>query len=220
MTLICGIDEAGRGPVIGPMVIVGVLVDDLEEDLLKGLGVKDSKLLSPAVREEKFEKIKQIVRDFKVIIISPKEIDKAVYSEESNLNWLEADTSIAIIEELKPEVAYIDCPSNNIKNYSEYIKMNMKLGLREKVKLIAEHKADQKYTVVSAASILAKVIRDREINKIKKQYKVNFGSGYPSDPFTKNFLEDNYDKYPFFRKSWASWRNVAKKKGQRTLVQF
>jgi len=198
------------------MVIVGVLVDDMEEHLLKGLGVKDSKLLLPHQREELFDKIKKITRDFKIIIINNRQVDAAVSSDDTNLNWLEADISAEIINSFKCDVVYLDCPSVNTKDYREYIEKKF----AKKPKLIVEHKADAKYSVVAAASILAKVIRDREINKLKKKFKVDFGSGYPSDPFTRNFLANNYNKYPFFRKSWSSWKNAAKKHSQTKLGHF
>ncbi len=215
--LICGIEEAGRGPIIGPMVICGVLIEKDKEKGLKELGVKDSKLLTPKQREELFPKIEKNAKDFKVIIVSTKEIDKAIDSDLSNLNWLEADKFVEIINSLSPDIAYIDCPSNNTKTYKEYIAERIK---NKDTKLVVENKADQRYLVVGAASILAKVTRDREIEKIKRKYKIEFGSGYPSDPFTKQFLEKNYDKYPIFRKSWVSWKNIAKKNGQKKLSQF
>jgi len=94
------------------------------------------------------------------------------------------------------------------------------LGI-EDIKIISEHKADENYPVVSAASILAKVTRDEEIEKIKQQIGVNFGSGYPSDETTQRFLEENYDKYPdIFRKTWKSYKNVLKQKSQKGLGEF
>lgn len=214
--LICGIEEAGRGPVIGPMVICGILIEKNDIKELKKLGVKDSKLLSPKQRAELLPKIKKVIKDFKLIIVSTKEIDRAVSSDSSNLNWLEGDKFAELVNLFKPAVAYIDCPSNNTRAYKEYVKNKV----TSNTKLVVENKADQKYLVVGAASILAKVTRDREIEKIKRRYNIDFGSGYPSDPFTKQFLIKNYNKYPIFRKSWASWKNLAKKKGQKKLSQF
>lgn len=212
--IICGIEEAGRGPVIGPMVICGVNIDDSKEAELKKISVKDSKLLTPIQRREIYSKIKKIAKDFKIIIVKPAEIDKALKSESTNLNWLTADKFIEIVNELKPKKAYIDCPSTNISAFKEYLAERIS---NKKIELIVEHKADARYLVVSAASIMAKVTRDKEIEKIKKKYNIDIGSGYPADPFTKQFLEKNYNKYPIFRKSWASWKNVAKKNGQRKL---
>ena len=217
MALVCGIDEAGRGPVIGPLVICGVMVDEEDEVYLQTIGVKDSKLLLPAKRREIFDTLKKTLK-YKFIIISPEEIDDALKSKESNLNWLEADKAAEIINELKPEKVILDCPSTNIKQYSSYLekKVNDKT-----IKIIAEHKADVNYVVVGAASIIAKVTRDNEIELIKKRIGINIGSGYPSDPTTQEFLAKNYKKYPeIFRKEWASYKNVANKKRQKSLGDF
>lgn len=218
MTIICGADEAGRGPVIGPLVMAGVTIEEKDESKLKNIGVKDSKLLSVSRRELLFDKILDIVRNYKIIIIGPKEVDSELESEDSNLNWLEAKKSADIINDLGPQVVYLDCPSNNIIAYTNYV---MKLVKDKSIKIVSEHKADMRYPVVSAASILAKVTRDKEIQKIKDQIGIDFGSGYPSDPVTKEFLEKNYNKFPeIFRKTWESYRRVVKDKGQAKLGDF
>lgn len=217
MATICGIEEAGRGPVIGPMVMCGLVIDRNDEKKLVEIGVKDSKQLTPAQREALFPKIKKIAKKIEVIVLSPQEIDNALLSEGTNLNWLEADTTIKMLNKLKPGIAYIDCPSNNIMAYSTYIKTKLKA----KTELHAEHKADERYPVVSAASIIAKVTRDREIEKIKAKIGVNFGSGYPADPTTKKFLEENWKKYPeIFRKQWGSYRQASELKKQKRLGEF
>jgi ribonuclease HII len=211
---VLGIDEAGRGPVIGPLVIAGVKIKESKEINLKNIGVKDSKLLTPMQRENLFDSVLKIADKYKVIIISPSEIDSALYSDSTNLNWLEADKAVEIINALKPKSAYIDCPSTNTKKYEEYLhkKLNVKADL------IVEHKADFNYPVVSAASIIAKVTRDREIEEIKKKIGVNFGSGYPSDPLTQDFLKENYNRYSeIFRHSWSSFKRAAEKKNQTVL---
>jgi len=216
MTLICGIDEAGRGPVIGPMVMAGIVIEKADIPKLKAIGVKDSKLLTKEKREELFIKIKSIVKAHKIIIISPKEIDEALESENLNLNWLEAHKSAEIINKLKPDKAILDCPSNNIKAYRDYVK-NL---LKHKAELVVEHKADVNYLESGAASILAKVTRDREIEKIQKKYG-NCGPGYPSNEITQKFLKENWEKYPeIFRKTWSSYRKHKKGKHQKTLGNF
>ena len=217
MTSIAGIDEAGRGPVIGPLVMAGVKLRKEAEQRLINIGVKDSKLLTHGQRESLFVKILDIVDSYKILIISPKEIDKTLKSDTTNLNWLEADYSAKIINELNPDEAILDCPSNNIEAYVNYLKGKVKT----KTEILAEHKADMNYPVVSAASILAKVTRDREIEKIKEKTGKNIGSGYPSDPITQTFLRQNYDKYPdIFRKGWASYKKMVEKKKQKSLGDF
>ena len=216
--LICGVEEAGRGPVIGPLVMCGVLIKEEDEDKLKNIKVKDSKLLTPNQRERLYFKIKKIAKRYKLILLQPYEVDEALNSDSMNLNWLEADNMAKIINELKPDKAYIDCPSNNIKKFVEYLKKKIE---KKNIDLVAEHKADVKYPVVSAASILAKVTRDWEIEKIKKKIKQDFGSGYTSDPRTVKFLKENYEKYPdIFRKSWISFKTVVNNKNQRKLEDF
>ena len=195
----------------------GVVIDQKDTSKLLEIGVKDSKLLTPKQRENLFEKIKKIAKSHEIIIISPEEIDKTLESEDLNLNWLEALTSAKILNKLKPDKAILDCPSNNTKAYSDYVKKNLKAN----IDLIVEHKADLKYPVVGAASILAKVTRDREIEKIKKKIRINFGSGYPSDSTTVEFLKKYWNKYPdIFRKTWASYKKVAKLKGQTKIGEF
>ena len=217
MVIICGVEEAGRGPVIGPMVMCGVLIDEKDSSKLKAIGVKDSKLLTPMQREQLFNKIKEIVKEYEIVIIPASDIDDALESEHLNLNWLEAITSAKIINKLDPDKAILDCPSTNIKAYSDYVNKNLNVD----VKIIAEHKADVKYPVVSAASILAKVTRDMEIKKIKDKIGINLGSGYPSDETTQQFLKENWSKYPdIFRKTWSSYKKVALVSKQRGLREF
>jgi len=221
MVLICGIDEAGRGPLIGPMVMVGVLIDDVDEVLLKKIGVKDSKMVPQHKRVIMAEEIKKVVKDYSIIKSEAKEIDETLESEDSNLNWLEADKTIEILAKLKPEIAYIDCPSTNINAYKMYLENGLRNKGIEKMKLVVEHKADETYPVSSAASIIAKVVREQSIEDIKKKINKNFGSGYPSDPFTKAFLEKYWDKYPeIFRKSWSSYKKIVASKNQMKLGEF
>lgn len=216
MTLICGIDEAGRGPVIGPLVMAGILIEESNIPKLKSLGVKDSKLLTKIQRNNLFNKIKTTVKKYKILIIEPKEIDQALESDNLNLNWLEAIKSAEIINNLKPDKAILDCPSNNTKAYKDYVK-NL---LKTKTELIVEHKADVTYPEASAASILAKVTRDNEMEKIQEKYG-NCGPGYPANEITQKFLEKNWEKHPeIFRKTWSSYKKHQQAKHQKTLESF
>ncbi|MBI2176640.1 ribonuclease HII [Candidatus Woesearchaeota archaeon] len=219
MVLICGIDEAGRGPIIGPMVMAGVLTDEAGATELKKIGAKDSKLLSPRQREQLFSKIVKIVKDYKVVVISPAEIDASVKSDDGmNLNWLEAHKSAEIINALNPEKVIIDSPSNNVENYKNYL---MKLLKNKKIEAVVEHKADVNHVECSAASILAKVTRDEEIEKIKKVVVEDFGSGYLADPKTIEFFDKYFETYPdIFRKSWAPYGKKLEGKWQRKLGDF
>jgi len=195
----------------------GILIDEKDEARLKKLGVKDSKLLSPKQRKEMFKDILAIAKSYHIITITPEQIDAALNSPDLNLNWLEAITSAKIINELKPDTAILDCPSTNIQAYTDYVEKFLEV----KTKIISEHKADENYPVVSAASIIAKVTRDEEIEKIKKKYNIQFGSGYPSDPRTKEFIKKEYQKYPeIFRKTWSTYKKIAEGKTQSTLHTF
>jgi len=219
LSLILGIDEAGRGPIIGPLVICGLMVKEEDEKELVKIKVKDSKLLTKVKREQLFDKIKDISYKSEIIIINPDEIDHAVNKKDGlNLNKLEANKSAEIINLLKPDKAIIDAPSNNIKSYKQYL---LKFIKNKKIELILEHKADLNHPVVSAASILAKVTRDNGIEKIKKEIKIDFGSGYMSDHKTVDFLEKYYEKYQeLFRKSWIPYRDILNKKFQSKLEDF
>ncbi len=210
MTIVCGIDEAGRGPVIGPLVIAGACLDEKECYQLERIGVKDSKLLSPEQRERLFFQIKTIVPSFEIIIIQPPEIDAAVLGVQKgmNLNWLEAYKAADILNKLAPDKGIVDCPSNNLSAYTSYLRERL---THKKMELLCEHKADANYVICGAASILAKVTRDKEIENLRKELGIDFGSGYPSDPKTVAFLEKYWNKYPVFRKSWSSWQKYGGK---------
>ena len=215
MPTICGIDEAGRGPVIGSLFMAGVMIDSGQEAELKKLGIKDSKLLTPKRRVELYAKIIKIVKAYHIIRSGPQEIDSAVQAKNSefNLNWLEAVKAVEIIKKLNPDKTILDCPSPNIKAYTKYI--HDKIG--KEVDLLCAHHADADYVVVGAASILAKVKRDEEIADLKKRLGVDLGSGYTTDPKTIAFVESYWNKYPeIMRHSWKTFKNAA----QQTLGKY
>ena len=215
--LILGIDEAGRGPVLGPLVMAGALLREEDVVSLKELGVKDSKLLSPEKRETLEKEIHKIAVNFTLEIVEPLNIDAAIKSW-LNLNWLEGNMAVAIINRLKPDTAIIDCPSPNIQAYKEYLFHRLE---NKKIKLIVEHKADLNHLPVSAASILAKVARDREIEKMKQKIGFDFGSGYLTDEKTQVFLKKHFNDYEnVFRKAWVSFRNVENERQQKSLGEF
>jgi len=217
--LILGIDEAARGPVIGPLIVVGYMIKESDLNKLKSIGVKDSKLLTHKQREKMVDKIKELAEDYKVITVHPGEIDEAVESSDHmNLNWLEAKKQAEIINELDPDVAYIDCPSPNIRKYKDYL---MNLLNNDNIELIVEHKADFKYPIVGAASIIAKCVREDHVKAIEEMTGQSIGTGYPSNPICQKFLKENFDKYPdIFRKSWMTWKNHNKMKKQKKLDEF
>src|SRR3989338_3370227 len=218
MILICGIDEARRGPVLGVMVMCGAMIDESDLPKLVKLKPKDSKLLTREEREELYPKLLSVLKYYKVIIMQSNEIDKAVHGHDGlNLNKLEAKKQAEILNEFNPDKAIIDCPSNNINSYKNYLK---KLLKNKKIELVLEHNAER-YPLVAAASIIAKVTGDREVEKLKKQIGIDFGSGYMTDPKTVDFLKNNFEKYPeLFRKSWFPYQEFVNKKFQKSLSDF
>ena len=207
--LICGIDDAGRGPVIGPLVIAGILVDEDGLTELINLGVRDSKTLPPERRERLADEILKIVRGCRVVKVSPSEIDYVVRTGKrlNRLNRLEARVMASIIMDLKPDVAYVDASDILPDRFKRHIAEELSF----RVKIVSEHKADKTYPVVSAASIIAKVERDKEIEGLKRRYG-DLGSGYAADPKTLLFLREwirKYGEYPdFVRKSWKTAKRI------------
>ena len=216
MVLICGIDEAGKGPVIGTLVVCGVLLDSSKEKKLKSLGITDSKLLTPKRREALFDEIIKVVDKYELVSLGPDDIDAALQDPSTNLLWFEADHIAGIINNLKPEKVFIDCPTGNIAAFNTYLRSKLNVDCE----IVSEHKADLNHLSVAAASILAKVTRDRAIEKLKETYG-NFGSGYPADPITKAWLEHNYKTHPkIIRKTWQTYKNLIIQKEQKGLKDF
>jgi ribonuclease HII len=214
MKLILGIDEAGRGPVIGPMVIAGYCIEEEKIEILKSLGVKDSKELTRKQREDIYNEVIKLTDRYKYIIIGPKTIDYYVYK--NKLNYLELENMIKIIEEIKPDKVIIDSPVVNIKKVMEYIKNNLKIN----IELVVESRADKNYPIVSAASIIAKVIRDKEIDKIKEKTNIDFGSGYPSDERTIKAIKENYEILKdYIRESWITIKKI-RGENQKNILNF
>ncbi|MFA5571543.1 MAG: ribonuclease HII [Crenarchaeota archaeon] len=219
--LIAGVDEAGRGCVIGPLIVAGIAVKSENLPALNALGVKDSKQLTPKKREELYPEILKLVQHCHTIKVLPYLIDKAVRSTKTlyKLNWLEAQTMAKVIEELKPDEAYVDAADVSQDRFGQHIQKCLTI----KTAIISRHKADRTFSVVSAASVVAKVERDHELGNIKAKYG-DCGSGYLSDDktlcFLKRLLTENNGNYPScVRKSWAPARRVKAEYGtmQRTL---
>jgi len=216
--LVAGVDEAGRGCVIGPLVVAGVMVKAENLPLLGELGVKDSKLLTPKRREELYPEIINLTEKYYTIKVLPHQIDLVVESARKlhKLNRLEAQTMAQIIEELKPDEVYVDAADTVEHRFGNHIRECLKI----KTRIISKHKADKIFPVVSAASIIAKVERDREIANLRLEYG-DFGSGYLTDGKTMDFLSQLLKKngdYPsFVRKSWKPAKKAKNEKG--TLQQ-
>ena len=194
--MICGIDEAGRGPVLGSLVVAGLLCREGDIEILKSMGVRDSKQIDPGTRTKLYAELTSKF-EYHVLEVTPDEIDA------NNLNRLEAAKFAEVINTLKPKTAYVDCADVSPLNFKNHITTKIDI----ECSLVVEHKADERYHVVSAASIIAKVARDNHIENLKKEYG-DIGSGYPSDPKTIAFLEEYFKKhrtFPHFaRKKWKT----------------
>ena len=202
----CGIDEAGRGPMLGPLVVAGVLATSSQIKQLKKYGVRDSKKLTPIMREKLYKKIINTVESYHILRIQPRTIDTSVKSH--SLNHLEAKYMAKVILKLKPKVSFVDSCDTNTVRFGKEIS---RLSKNSKIK--SYHHADSKFTIVAAASILAKVSRDRSIKRLKKRYDI--GSGYPADKKTVNFVKKSIreNKIPsFVRKSWKPVQKMIKKR--------
>ena len=215
---VAGVDDAGRGCVIGPLVVAGVLMPEDKLSLLEQMGVKDSKELTPRRREKLAEEIRKVAEKVKVIKVPPQEVDRVVLRgvKYKRLNWLEAKIMAQVITELKPEIVYVDASDVIEERFKKQILEAIPRG----IKVVSEHDADAKYPIVSAASIIAKTERDREIQKLREKYG-DFGSGYPSDPKTREFLIKCLRErggYPdCVRRSWKTLKRLSAGR-QETLV--
>ncbi len=198
---VCGVDEAGRGSLLGPLVIAGVSLKKEKIRKLKSMGVRDSKKLTPLQREKLYKKIIKFVDNYYIAKINPYTIDKSVNKHE--LNNLEAKYMAKVISKLNPNISYVDSCDVNPSRFGKKIS---KLAKKDRIK--SYHNADNRFVIVSAASIIAKVNRDRAIKKIQKKH--NIGSGYPSDSktivFVKNYLSTKNDIPNFVRSSWKTVR--------------
>ena len=211
--MICGVDEAGKGPVIGPLVVAAVAVKNAKE--IENLGVKDSKQLNPVKRKELAKLIKDKF-DYAVEIIEAETVDK--YRRQNKLNELNREAFERLISKLDPNVAYVDAADVNEDRFGRQIKE--KLTNETDTDVISMHKADAKIDVVAAASIIAKETRENEIKKLKAKIG-DFGSGYPSDErtikFLKTFYADN-GKWPTGTRK--SWKTVERIRPVKTLDDF
>lgn len=208
------------GPVIGPLVVAAVKVDD-NSKLVKNK-IRDSKKLTPRRREYLAKKIKKLAVEYEILVIPAKDIDDM--RKVMNLNEIEVNAFTKVIKKIKPGVCYVDSADTD----EERFKINILNNLSFKPTIISKHKADDTYPVVGAASILAKIRRDKEIQdigfRLEKKIGIPIGSGYPADPITVRFLRSWYRKYNKFpsevRHSWNTIKRFEKNKKTKTLDDF
>ena len=211
--MICGVDEAGKGPVVGPLVVAAVAVNNAKD--IANLGIKDSKQLTKRKRKELANLIKEKF-NFAVEIIEPKIVDE--YRRRNKLNELNREAFERLISKLDPNVAYVDAADVNENRFGSQIKAS--LTNKRDTDVISMHKADAKIEIVAAASIIAKETREKEIEKLKDKIG-DFGSGYPSDErtirFLKSFYADN-GKWPTGTRE--SWKTLERIRPVKTLDDF
>ena len=205
MVIVAGVDEAGRGPAIGPLVVAAVSFQEAAADDLFSMGVRDSKALSPRRRESLEAEIKDISEGHSYFELQPWVIDKVVNRgmKLRKLNYLEAMAMAKTIRDLHPDSVYVDTADVLPDRFGNDILR----ALDWKPHLVCEKKADVNYPVVSAASILAKVRRDLLVSNLREIHG-DFGSGYPSDPktvaFIKSWFQENVLPPPYMRGSWKT----------------
>jgi len=218
--MICGVDEAGRGPVFGPLVIAGVTFEN-EVDV-KVLKVRDSKQLTPLQRKTLAKTIKERASNFELLVISASDIDDM--RKVMTLNEIEVYAFSTVIKKLKPQQCFVDAADVKEKRFGQAILANLSFA----PEMISKHKADAIYPVVGAASILAKTTRDEHIieieKKLHKKLDLPLGSGYPADPITISFLKAWLERYgklpPFVRHSWKTTHHLLSQSKTKTLDNF
>ena len=217
--IIAGCDEAGRGCILGPLVLAGISIDYSQEDKLKRIGVRDSKELPHERRVQLAKKIEQIAKDVVVMKVGPCKIDN-YRNQGVGLNRIEAMKFADIIKVLNPQLAYIDAPDTNLDRFGRF--MGKLVG--DGIELVTRHKADRDHPVVSAASIIAKVEREEDIARLKEEFG-NFGTGYTSDESTMAWLREylkNNKEFPehLVRRSWITSSILKGEKEQTSIMDW
>ena len=210
--MLIGIDEAGRGPVLGPLVVGICAVPDDAEPLLVSMGVKDSKDLSSKQRQHIetwfLEQCETEGWFGATVVIQPERIDRAL--QQQGLNWLEVEGFQEALKQVPHQrdlTIVADACDVNAERFTQRITAGLDGWPYPQSTMISEHKADQRHPVVGMASILAKEERDRRIEAMSARVGFNVGSGYPSDPATKKALPSLVEQYgidPEVRWGWAT----------------
>lgn len=204
--VVVGLDEAGRGSVLGPLAIAGIALDRQVIEELVELGVDDSKALSPARREQLAAEIRARTSAFVVHLSTPAEIDAC--RDDGGLDVHEAKVMAGIIRRLGVKDVIADAPGPGGRAFHRRLTWFV---ADPTFSLTAENGADARYGVVAAASILAKTARDAAIRELAANHGP-IGSGYPSDPETVGFLETwarrGAGPPPFARRTWETVRRI------------
>lgn len=204
--LLLGVDEAGKGPVIGSMFVAGFVVDESKLFDLAAMGVRDSKQLSPARREALARKLYALADDQYILEVAPNVIDEL--RQVMTMNDIMVRCFSSVVSKLSAGRAILDAADVNAQRFGVRVKSLSGTSME----IVAEHKADENHHVVGAASILAKVRRDQSIRDLERSINCKIGSGYPADQDTIDFLsrwtKEHKELPPFARHSWATARNI------------
>lgn len=221
--ILAGVDDATKCPCIGSIFLVGVIAAEKTIENWQKIGVKDSKLIAFRKREKLAKIIKKTAIGYVIEQITPQMID----NKDFNLNEWEMLVLLKIMKKLQKygtaEKVYVDNWETTLKGFNRRLKSIKKYSLRKKlvkykfrinrknisaINFIPEHYADEKYTVVGAASILAKSASDFQYRKYRKIFG-NFGSGNPGDPKTRLFVWQTRHNPPHIvRQSWETFKNL------------
>ncbi len=193
---------------MGPLV-VGAVFAESDVALLE-IGVKDSKKLTPKKREAMYGQIIDSVPGWSVSIASAADIDRL--RKTCSLNEIELRMFCDAVSKHPADAVIADCPDVNETGFSA--RFSAALGGAKEI--TAKHKADDTYPIVSAASIIAKVTRDRMMEDIRREFGADIGSGYPSDRDTMQFIEEwirkNREAPKEVRCSWEPVRAMLSKR--------
>ena len=217
---VLGIDEAGRGPVIGSMFIGGFVTDEKDLDRLEDLGVKDSKKLSDS-RREKIRKDLGEIGNSIVEEFTASSIDSMM--EGMTINRIEIKGFARVIDQADPDKVVMDLPEPDAEEFIDKIKKSMNSDSTD-IEFTAEHGADDSFPVVSAASIVAKSARESHVEELHSKYGYDFASGYPHDKPTINFLERYLDQEGELpsetRRSWSTAERLIDQHQQNPISDF
>lgn len=211
--MLAGVDEAGRGPVLGPLVVAAVLVES--DAPLRELGVKDSKKLTPAKREALVPLIREACVRVEVRVLHAEELNARMPA--TNLNGIEVEAFAELLRSLRPAEAVLDACDVKAERFGH----NVGALLEHPCVIRAEHEADARHPVVAAASIVAKVERDRLMRELCDEFG-DCGSGYSHDARTQawlaGYVQANNALPRIARREWETSRRLVKK--DRSLLEF
>ncbi|TQQ81256.1 ribonuclease HII [Halonotius terrestris] len=213
-----GVDEAGKGPVLGPMVAAAVRAD--EADLPDG--IDDSKRLSESTRESIATQLRESPAvAVGVGVVTTDEID----DPETDMNSLTVAAQVRALSDVAEDGdhAIVDAGDVSESRFARRVADGVaKSGID--IDVTAEHGADESNRLAGAASVVAKVERDSRIAALDEEYDADIGSGYPSDPTTREFLAAYVDATgevpPCARRSWSTCEELLTAAEQSGLDDF